>query len=136
MTMDVGDRLRSVRGGYGLNQEEMAERVGMGAASWKRLELENRAPKGEVLEQLARDGININWLLTGQGEMRGTAPPPLREAVLAEAIAIVEEWLAANHRVMEPQKKASVIGEIYAMAMDEGEEVSARTVGRILKLVV
>lgn len=114
----------------------MAERVGMGAASWKRLELENRAPKGEVLEQLARDGININWLLTGQGEMRGTAPPPLREAVLAEAIAIVEEWLAANHRVMEPQKKASVIGEIYAMAMDEGEEVSARTVGRILKLVV
>lgn len=48
----------------------MARLVGIGAASWKRLELENRAPKGEVLAQLVEMGFDVNWLLSGRGEMR------------------------------------------------------------------
>jgi hypothetical protein len=51
----------------------MAGRVGLGAASWKRLELEDRAPKGEVLIQLVELGFSADWLLTGAGEMRTEA---------------------------------------------------------------
>jgi hypothetical protein len=52
----------------------MAEIVGLGAASWKRLELEDRAPKGGVMARLVEMGYSADWLLTGVGQMRRDTP--------------------------------------------------------------
>jgi len=64
----------------------MAELVGLGAASWKRLELEDRAPKGEVLAQLVGMGFSSDWLLTGNGTMRRDALPDAPSAPPTETI--------------------------------------------------
>lgn len=71
--MSIGDRLRSIRTDIGATQEIMAEIVGLGAASWKRLELEDRAPKGDVMARLVEMGYSADWLLTGFGQMRRDA---------------------------------------------------------------
>lgn len=120
----------------------MAERVGLGAASWKRLELENRAPKGEVLSQLVEMGFSADWLLTGVGQMRRDAPPApppaLDEQLLAETLRLVEDWLAAHRRTMTAARKAQVAVSIYAMALDDAAEgrpaLDARRIAHILKL--
>lgn len=124
----------------------MSERVGLGAASWKRLELEDRAPKGEVLAQLVEMGVSADWLLTGVGQMRRDAPAapaappgPIDEQLLAETLRLVEDWLAAHRRTMAPARKAEVAASIYAMAVEDAAAgkpaVDQRRVAQILKLV-
>ncbi len=68
--MTIGDRLRSIRASLGYTQTEVAAEFGMGESTWKRLELEDRAPKGDVLARLVALGFSTDWLLTGDGEMR------------------------------------------------------------------
>lgn len=71
--MSIGVRLRSIRTELGLSQEAMSERFGLGVGGWKRLEKQGRTPKDEVLTALVAEGIDLNWLLTGVGEMRRDA---------------------------------------------------------------
>lgn len=135
---DLGERLRQIRNDVGMDQKTMSRRFGLGDATWQRLELEGRAPKGEVLEQLARDGIDVNWLLTGEGEMHRAGPPALNQRLLAESMAIVDEWLAKHRRTMSPEKRANVTTMIYALVIEEnseGKEIDAQKIGRILHLV-
>lgn len=66
----IAERLVAIRQYLGESQKGMAKRVGLGAASWQRLELENRAPKGPALSKLEELGFSTRWLLTGEGPMR------------------------------------------------------------------
>lgn len=92
----------------------MSRRFGLGDTTWQRLELEGRAPKGEVLEQLARGGIDINWLLTGAGEMRrGASTEAVDVAQLRTAVEIIEDWLQEHGRKMSAKKKAEVVAMAY-----------------------
>jgi transcriptional regulator with XRE-family HTH domain len=86
----IGDRLRSIREYLGLTQTEAAARFGMGESSWKRLELEDRAPKGEVLAKLVEMHFSSDWLLTGIGEMRREDPA-------------IDARLEELHRLLQPE---------------------------------
>lgn len=101
-------------------------------------------------------GVNVNWLLTGDGEMFDLPPKPqapIRRAAseapdsarparfvrfdqadilrLERAVTIVEEGLEAAGRVARPEVKAGMISAAFEML----EEPSETTVGRILRLV-
>lgn len=65
------DRLKKIRESLGLSQREMAEAVDSSFTSWQGYEAGRNTPGGKVLESLANMGFNINWLLTGIGEMHG-----------------------------------------------------------------
>jgi phage repressor protein C with HTH and peptisase S24 domain len=70
----IADRLRQIRASLGVNQREMAEKVGLSSTSWQRLELEDRPPQGEAQIELIKLGFSIDWLLTGRGSMQHDTP--------------------------------------------------------------
>jgi len=51
----------------------MGKRVGVSGTTWQNYELENAAPNAHVLAHLSGEGFDMNWVLTGQGEMRKSA---------------------------------------------------------------
>lgn len=52
----------------------MGKRVGVSGTTWQNYELENASPNAHVLAHLSGEGFDMNWVLTGQGDMRGGAP--------------------------------------------------------------
>ncbi|WOF75346.1 helix-turn-helix domain-containing protein [Parvibaculaceae bacterium PLY_AMNH_Bact1] len=63
------DRLLDVREHFGLSQREMAAFLDMSPGTWHGYERDEALPKSTALEQLAHEGIDTNWLLTGEGQM-------------------------------------------------------------------
>lgn len=64
------DRLFQLRRHLGFNQEEMASKVGKSTPAWQSYERGISFPGGEVFRELHALGFNINWLLSGRGEMQ------------------------------------------------------------------
>lgn len=65
--MGVGDRLKLIRGTR--SQEDAAAGIGVSMNSWGRYEREERPPDADFLLKLRqKQGINPDWLLTGEGE--------------------------------------------------------------------
>jgi len=66
----VGDGLKKVRTKLGLNQSQMADNLGIKQGGWSHYEKNRRKPDIEILIQLVlKHNVNINWLLTGKGDM-------------------------------------------------------------------
>jgi len=66
--MPFKERLKEIRKDKGLHQKEMAEHIGVSLSSLQRYELGSGVPDVNALVELAKDGYNIHWLLTGDGE--------------------------------------------------------------------
>jgi len=65
----IHSRLHTIRLNEGSNQQAFADAIGVGKRTFIRYENGERSIPHEVLEKIARMGYNINWLLTGEGEM-------------------------------------------------------------------
>lgn len=77
----VAERLASWRSSLEKTQAAFSTLVGIHISQLKKYEQGRTVPGGEVLTAIAGTGVNINWLLTGQGPMRALqagqpAPPP------------------------------------------------------------
>jgi transcriptional regulator with XRE-family HTH domain len=68
--MTVHARLKIVRDSLGMTQKDVAKSLGISPRTWQDYEGGINLPGGKVLEQLARMGFNVNWILTGEGEIR------------------------------------------------------------------
>lgn len=62
----IGERLKFERCRLGLTQAELAERAGMPVGSLKGYERGKRVPGGEALAALAKAGVDVAFVLTGQ----------------------------------------------------------------------
>lgn len=83
-------RLRELRRRIGfVRRADMATHLGLPNSTYSAYEGEAGPPKVEWLVELARRGVNLNWLLTGDGEMllppHAVSPPPADAPVLATA---------------------------------------------------
>jgi transcriptional regulator with XRE-family HTH domain len=67
--MKISDRLRLVREHFDLTQPSAATKFGIPLGTYKQYEKGPSEPGAGALRGLAEGGININWLLTGEGEM-------------------------------------------------------------------
>ena len=85
----ISERLRAAREAIGLTQREMAERLGLALVTYGRSETGNRAMDEGELAALAGMGINLHWLVSGEGQMhwmaatervRGVAEPAGKQA--------------------------------------------------------
>lgn len=61
----IGQRLRKVRDDLGLKQTEMASRVSVSPRTWQSWERAEYYPTAEALRFLAEQGVDVNWVLTG-----------------------------------------------------------------------
>jgi transcriptional regulator with XRE-family HTH domain len=71
--MTVGERLEQIRASFGLTQADFAAQCGVPLRTYSNYATDKRPPSHEVLQALAGKGINLNWLLTGEGEMLAIA---------------------------------------------------------------
>ena len=75
MKMGIGDRIKIIR--KELTQEEFAEKIEVHLSSVQKWERTSALPKGDILERIHKFfKVNINWLLTGQGDhyIKDTVP--------------------------------------------------------------
>lgn len=73
----TADRLIKARRFAGLTQEQLSERLGIGARSIKRYETGRPAKRGILIAWAYACGVSIEWMLGEEGD-EGT-PPDIRE---------------------------------------------------------
>ena len=68
--MYLGKRIKEAREFLKIGQKEFAEKIGIIYQTLSKYERNEIKPTTEILTKLAEiHGININWLLTGNGDM-------------------------------------------------------------------
>ncbi len=82
--MSLAERLKQIRESFKKTQKEIAGDVSVSVQMWQAYEAGKSVPGGNVLEALARMGFNVNWILTGEGEM--TIPVRLTESEAHQAL--------------------------------------------------
>lgn len=90
----TGDRLRAVADRlHGGNKSELARSLGMKPSSFAKYLNGGRRPGAVVLEKISRLGVNVDWLLTGEGAMldRFSQLSPGRSTPPDQGEATVEE---------------------------------------------
>ena len=114
-------RFRAVRKHLKLAQIDIAKRYSVGISTWKRAET-GQMPKGDLLTALSLDGFNINWLLTGEGEMlRQDAEGLNHHAAEAAAIALSITVRGAPGEMSEAAQRA-IFRDFYRGFMDAAGE--------------
>lgn len=133
----VGKRLQSIRGG--LSQVAFASRHGVHKNTLGHYERGERAPDGAFLSELARTGVNVNWLLTGAGSMHlnGNAATP--ECVDVALIRYIEGRV---HAVIEAEgpdlsvhQTAKLVSGLYNLITRESITGEARR-AKVVRLAV
>ena len=106
------ERIRLLREKEGLSQKAFAEKCGnVPSTTISKYEQGLIKPSAEILSKMGYIGININWLLTGEGEMmRGKGEV---ESVTTEAVEALGE-----DRMLE-----KIVLMLAAMSEEERREV-------------
>lgn len=75
----IGGRLKAARSNLRLKQEAVASHLGIGTRTYVEREAGRRAMSVGEIEAMGELGVNIHWLVTGEGEMMrdgiGISPP-------------------------------------------------------------
>jgi transcriptional regulator with XRE-family HTH domain len=106
-----GDRLALAREALGLDQDELAGRMGVTPVTLRAWEEDRAEPRANRLQLLAGTlNVSLVWLMTGQGSApRGPGRPEL-DACLAELRALRDEQarLAGRLARLERRLKAAL----------------------------
>ena len=88
--LKIGERIKLVREQQKLSQKVFAEKCGnVPSTTISKYEQGLIKPSAEILSKMGYMGININWLLTGEGEiMQGKGET---ESVTTEAVEALSE---------------------------------------------
>ncbi|GAA0575547.1 helix-turn-helix transcriptional regulator [Caenispirillum bisanense] len=114
----VPDRLRSLRESRKVSQKEMAATVGASQRAWADYEGGRTLPGAGVLAALAEQGVDLHWLLLGQGSMQRQPSGGLDEDLLRLCLERVEQALASRASALEAGKKALLVKEIYMLTLE------------------
>jgi transcriptional regulator with XRE-family HTH domain len=119
----LSDRLKIVREKMGKTQKEMALLIGVSYGSLQVYEEGKSVPGGKVLAALSRQGFDVNWILTGEGEMRRGAaaqPGPVDKELLLSIMKAVDEYLEEIVGRLTREKKNLLIVTLYELCVEEG----------------
>lgn len=127
--MSVAERIRIWRQALGLTQGQFADRTGIPRRTLIGYENEERFPGGESLTAIAHTGVNMNWLLTGQGEMQardeqegGGRVEESREAYSDEQGA--KRWdrlIGLVEGIEDEDKRRAAMDDLFARAQELAE---------------
>ncbi len=119
--MGVSDRLKEVREALNETQRSMSERLGLGASTWQKYELNGNLPKEDVFAKIVHLGFSAHWLVTGEGEMRpGVGPQtPSRSRLDRELLARIMDALSTAYREENQRLPAAEQGRLAAQLYDD-----------------
>jgi transcriptional regulator with XRE-family HTH domain len=106
----IADRLRALRSEKGVNQETVAEAVGISRVGLARYETGQRIPVLKIAARLADYyGVSVPHLLGNDEPVpvieKAPADDPLTEQIMAKARTMNEEELRQLLRIMDAVKK-------------------------------
>lgn len=135
---DIKERLREARKSLGYTQDAMGKAIGSTLRTWQDYESGKSKPGSNALAGIVGVGVNVNWLLTGEGPMlikdlQGAAPGAFDAESLRLAVETVEEGLEITDREMTVAKKAELVEAVYELFVEMEGKVDRATV---LKLVI
>jgi len=112
MEGSIASRLKAWRLGLGITQEAFADRVGFHLSVLKKYETGANKPGSEALAAISRTGVNMTWLLTGEGEMRPkpqhNAPPVLHVTHNEPALTPQEHAVLELFRALDPDAQREI----------------------------
>lgn len=118
---EIGDRLRHWRKNVlRVTQEQFAQTTGIHLSAIRKYESRLSLPSGESLLAIASTGVNLHWLLTGQGDLRppseGGEPPGKASpaADLAHRLTAIEGLLGG----LDDDKQQAVLNEIFSRVQE------------------
>jgi len=110
----IGKRLKIVRGIK--TQKEFAQELAISAPSLQKYELDESVPGGLALTKLVEKGINVNWILTGQGSIYSLYPDDCPFQELA-----IKVFAAIHGKDDVPEaRRAKLLTRAYQIASDDG----------------
>jgi len=105
----------------------MAEAIGSKLRSWQEWEAGNRIPSGQALTGLARLGVNVNWILTGEGaeliaEMAASFDlgPSLDRDLLEDIHTVLREYQNYQRIRWRPDQEAKIVSAVYKSMIETG----------------
>lgn len=112
MNSTIAERLRAWRKHLGLTQEEFSARTGLHIGVLRKYENNVNVPGGEALVAIGKTGVNLNWLLLGEGPMS------------AQTSTLDENYLRRMDAVrglldgLEEGKRSAVLDEIFSRVQE------------------
>ena len=99
-TATFGDRLAAAREAVGLNQKELAERIGVAKKVISAWENDMKEPRANRLQMLAGMlNVSLMWLLTGEGE--GLPSPDAGGKLTSQAAELLSELREVRTQIGE-----------------------------------
>lgn len=120
--IQIGERLRIFREAKKLTQAQMAEVLGGTARGVQNTELNISLPNSKLLIGLHGIGLNVNWLLSGEGPMLLTDLGAAGDVgnvgaadlkAYGECLEILELALNKLNRRLSPEKKRIAVDSMY-----------------------
>ena len=91
---EYGEKLKQIRQKLLLTQDEFAGALEMKSRAYAAYERNENKPPLFMLEMLCNDyDVNLNWLISGKGNMFNSAPENISSGIKDEIIKTVEEYL-------------------------------------------
>ncbi|MCP4355647.1 MAG: helix-turn-helix transcriptional regulator [Proteobacteria bacterium] len=126
--MEFKDRLKQAREFKGLSQKAMAELVNCAPNALQKYEYGEQKPGFNILKGYRDLGFNVNWLLTGEGDMLLINEKFAQDNDLANKVAnlmaliyeTVDTWLEEQEKSMSPERKSMLIKLIYQQLQKDG----------------
>lgn len=117
----LSQRLRDVRKSLNLTAAAMAERVGLkNRQSWEQYERNKTSPKADVLSRLVMLGIDVNWLLTGEGTM-SRQEQGIDEAFFNDVTEAAMLWTDENGLELPKASMGRSLLALYYASIEEKE---------------
>lgn len=129
----INERLKLLRQNLNISQREMAEMLDISPRSWQQYENGASVPGGNVLKSLLlKLQVNINWLLSGSGQMYfKECDVDFDRELMIQAIAVLEDCLAKEGVKLDPAKRGKVTVKLFENL--KRSEVSTENLGMIEK---
>ena len=124
---DIAERLRLWRKtALELTQKEFAEATGVHLSAIRKYENRNSVPSSESLLAIASTGVDLHWLLTGEGDMRALAKR-LGSAANTEGVADLVHGLMAIEELLHgiPDHKRSAVLDVIVSPVRELQRAAA-----------
>jgi transcriptional regulator with XRE-family HTH domain len=122
---EIIQRLKELRKKLGINQGKFAERIGLKQGSYSDIENEKEVLTQRNIKLICLEfGVNMDWLLTGQGPMV-TPPNPAIEGQDGRYLANDERELLETYGRLLPETRKEV--RDYAGEKLELQELRAKT---------
>ena len=123
----IGARLKTVR--KEMTQKEFARELDISAPALQKYELNESVPGGLALAKLVEKGINVNWILKGEGLMYIHLPD---DRILQELVCKVFMACRDKEDVSDMQR-AKLLTRAYGIALNDGLEAALEYVDKMVE---